>query len=134
MVSIMGEPGSGPVRAPYSPVDQGTGMHALSAILAALLHKRNTGEGCRIDVSLFDTGIAFLGYMMQSYWEKGAEPKRFGCAHESLCPYQNFMAADKPILIGVASELLWQRTRSQAGPYSTTKVRTTENCNPSASP
>lgn len=115
MVSIMGEPDSGPVRAPYSPVDQGTGMHALSAILAALLHKRNTGEGCRIDVSLFDTGVAFLGYMMQSYWEKGAEPKRFGCAHESLCPYQNFMAADKPILIGVASEPLWQRFCAAVG-------------------
>lgn len=107
MVSIMGEPDSGPVRAPYSPVDQGTGMHAQNAILAALLNKNNTGEGCRIDVSLFDTGIAFLGYMMQSFWEKGTEPKRFGCAHESLCPYQHFMAADKPILIGIASEPLW---------------------------
>lgn len=109
MVSIMGEPGSGPVRAPYSPVDQGTGLHAQSAILAALLNRQKTGEGCQIDVSLFDTGIAFLGYVMQNFWEKGVEPARFGCAHESLCPYQPFQASDKLMLIGIASEPLWQR-------------------------
>lgn len=109
MVSIMGEPGSGPVRAPYSPVDQGTGMHALSAVLAALLQRHKTGEGCQIEVSLFDTGIGFLGYMMQSFWEKGVEPARYGCAHESLCPYEAFQASDKHVLIGIASEPLWQR-------------------------
>jgi len=109
MVSVMGEPGSGPVRAPYSPVDQGTGMHALSSILAALLQRGRTGEGCQIEVSLFDTGIGLLGYMMQSFWEKGSEPARLGCAHESLCPYQAFQASDKAVLIGVASEPLWRR-------------------------
>lgn len=109
MVSVMGEPGSGPVRAPYSPVDQGAGMHALSSILAALLNRGRTGEGCRIEVSLFETGLGLLGYMMQSYWEKGAEPARLGCAHESLCPYQAFQAADRHVLIGVASEPLWRK-------------------------
>lgn len=109
MVSIMGEPGSGPVRAPFSPVDQGTGMHAYSSILAALLNRDRTGEGCRIDVSLFDTGVSFLGYMLQAYWERGTEPERYGCAHESLCPYQAFEASDRLVLIGIASEPLWKR-------------------------
>jgi crotonobetainyl-CoA:carnitine CoA-transferase CaiB-like acyl-CoA transferase len=109
MLSFMGEPDSGPVRAPFSPVDQGTGMHALSSILLALLSRDRTGEGCRIDVSLFDTGVAFLGYMLQGYWERGTEPQRFGCAHESLCPYEAFQASDKRVLIGVASEPLWRR-------------------------
>lgn len=109
MVSIMGEPDNGPVRAPFSPVDQGTGMHAYSSILAALLNRDRTGEGCRIDVSLFDTGVSFLGYMLQAYWERGTEPARYGCAHESLCPYQAFEASDRPVLIGIASESLWKR-------------------------
>ncbi|NYT61606.1 CoA transferase [Alcaligenaceae bacterium] len=109
MCSIMGEPGSGPVRAPFSPVDQGTGMHATSAILAALLERGRTGRGCLVEVSLFETGVAFLGYMFQAYWERGTEPERFGCAHESLCPYEAFNASDKSVLIGVASEPLWRR-------------------------
>lgn len=109
MCSIMGEPDSGPVRAPYSPVDQGTGMHATSAVLAALLERGRTGRGCLVEVSLFETGVAFLGYMFQAYWERGTEPQRFGCAHESLCPYEAFSAADKSVLIGIASEPLWRR-------------------------
>lgn len=115
MVSIMGEPDSGPVRAPFSPVDQGTGMHALSAILAALLNRERTGEGCQIEVSLFETGVAFLGYMIQAYWERGTQPQRFGCAHESLCPYEAFKASDGLVLIGVASEQLWQQFCKVAG-------------------
>lgn len=109
MQSIMGEPDRTPVRAPFSPVDQGTGMHAYSSILAATLHRERTGKGSQIEVSLFDTGISYLSYMFQSYWERGTEPQRFGCAHEALCPYQAFDASDKPILIGVASETLWER-------------------------
>lgn len=109
MCSIMGEPDSGPVRAPYSPVDQGTGMHATSAVLAALLERGRTGRGCLVEVSLFETGVAFLGYMFQAYWERGTEPQRFGCAHESLCPYEAFPAADNSVLIGIASEPLWRR-------------------------
>ncbi len=109
MCSIMGEPDSGPVRAPFSPIDQGTGMHATSAILAALLDREKNGKGCRIEVSLFETGVALLGYMFQSYWERGSEPERMGCAHESLCPYEAYQAQDNRLLIGVASESLWDR-------------------------
>lgn len=109
MLSMMGEPGRGPVRAPYSPVDQGTGAHAYSSILAALLNRNLSGEGVHIDVSLFDTGISFLGYMFQAYWERGTEPARHACAHESLCPYEAFASADKLIVIGIASEPLWKR-------------------------
>lgn len=109
MLSMMGEPGRGPVRAPYSPVDQGTGAHAYSSILAALLNRQRTGEGVHIDVSLFDTGVSFLAYMFQAYWERGTEPARHACAHESLCPYEAFPTADKLIVIGIASEPLWKR-------------------------
>ena len=60
-------------------------------------------------MSLFDTGVSYLGYMLQSYWERGTEPQRLGCAHKSLCPYQAFDASDKQVLIGIASEPLWQQ-------------------------
>ncbi|MGE8612753.1 MAG: CaiB/BaiF CoA transferase family protein [Achromobacter veterisilvae] len=115
MQSITGEPDRPPVRAPFSPVDQGTGMHAYSSILAAIINRDRSGDGCQIDVSLFDTGISYLGYMFQAYWERGTEPQRFGCAHEALCPYQAFDASDKHVLIGIASETLWKRFCEVAG-------------------
>ncbi|OZI77847.1 CaiB/BaiF CoA transferase family protein [Bordetella genomosp. 12] len=108
MMALTGEEKGSPVRSPISPIDQATGMHAGMGIVAALLRRERDGRGCRIEASLFDTAVGFMGYVMQSYWERGTEPRRWGSAHESLCPYQVFDAADGPFLLGVANDSLWQ--------------------------
>lgn len=115
MMSITGEPDGAPARSPFSPVDQATGFHAVSGILAALLNRERSGEGARIEVSLFETAIAFLAYFFQGYWEKGTQPQKAGSGHESLCPYQAFQAADKPVLLGVANDALWRKFCTLAG-------------------
>tara|TARA_R110000851_G_scaffold330541_1_gene503484 strand:- start:191 stop:862 length:672 start_codon:yes stop_codon:yes gene_type:complete len=89
-------------------------MHALSGILAALYARENTGRGKAVEVSLFETALALLGYNFQSFWEKGKEPVRCGSSHEGLCPYQVFEAADGAVMIGVANDSLWQRFCSVA--------------------
>ncbi|MDB5857611.1 MAG: coA-transferase family protein [Ramlibacter sp.] len=109
MISITGEPDGPPVRSPFSPVDQGTGLHALIGILAALHERERTGTGSTVEASLFDTATGFLGYFLQNFWERGTEPTRAGSGHESLCPYQVFETADKPLILGVANDSLWQR-------------------------
>jgi crotonobetainyl-CoA:carnitine CoA-transferase CaiB-like acyl-CoA transferase len=101
MLSVTGEAGGAPVRSPFSPVDQGTGLHALIGILAGLLERGRTGRGLKVDASLFDTSLAFLGYFLQGFWQRGTEPVRVGSGHESLCPYQVFDTADKPVILGV---------------------------------
>ncbi|SAI00920.1 acyl-CoA transferase [Bordetella ansorpii] len=108
MMALTGEEEGEPVRSPISPIDQATGMHAAIGILAAAVRRLRTGRGGRVEASLFDTSLAFMGYVMQSYWERGTEPRRWGSAHESLCPYQVFQASDRPILLGVANDTLWQ--------------------------
>lgn len=115
MLSITGAPGGPPVRSPFSPVDQGTGLHALIGILAALQQRHATGRGTRIDASLFDTSVAFLAYFLQGYWERGSEPDKPGSGHESLCPYEVFQASDKPLILGVANDQLWRRFCAVAG-------------------
>lgn len=108
MMSITGEENGAPVRSPISPIDQATGLHAAIGILAATVKRQRTGQGARIEASLFDTSLAFMSYVMQSFWERGTEPKRWGSAHESLCPYQVFQTSDRPLLLGVANDTLWQ--------------------------
>jgi crotonobetainyl-CoA:carnitine CoA-transferase CaiB-like acyl-CoA transferase len=115
MLSITGEDKGAPVRSPFSPVDQATGFHALSGILAALLERAKTGRGALVETSLFDSSLAFLAYFFQAYWEKGTEPVKSGSGHESLCPYQAFQAADKYILLGVANDVLWRKFCDLAG-------------------
>lgn len=109
MLSITGEPDGPPVRSPFSPVDQGTGMNATIGILGALLKRQQTGQGMHIDASLFDTAVGFLGYFLQGFWQRGTEPQRPGSGHESLCPYKVFDTADKPLILGVANDSLWQK-------------------------
>jgi len=107
MLALTGTPGGPPARAPFSPVDQATGLHALIGVLAALHERHATGVGQTIEASLFDTSTAFLGYYLQNYWERGTEPQRPGSGHESLCPYDLFETADRPLFLGVASDALW---------------------------
>jgi crotonobetainyl-CoA:carnitine CoA-transferase CaiB-like acyl-CoA transferase len=109
MLSITGDEGSAPMRSPFSPVDQGTGMHALIGILAALLRRHQTGEGCSVEASLFDTSTAFLAYFLQNYWNSDKEPKKAGVGHASLCPYGVFDTADRPVILGIANDTLWRK-------------------------
>ncbi|MGH8629244.1 MAG: CaiB/BaiF CoA transferase family protein, partial [Burkholderiales bacterium] len=109
MLSITGERDGPPVRSPFSPVDQATGLHALVGILAALYRRERTGQGATVEASLFDTATGFLGYFLQSFWERGTEPEKPGSGHESLCPYQVFDTADKPLILGVANDALWKK-------------------------
>jgi crotonobetainyl-CoA:carnitine CoA-transferase CaiB-like acyl-CoA transferase len=115
IMAMTGERGGGPARSPFSPIDQSTGMNAFSGILAALLERNRTGEGCRLEVSLFETAAALLGYNFQIFWEKGSLPEKCGSGHESLCPYQAFDAMDRPVLIGIANDNLWRRFTAGIG-------------------
>ncbi|MBS7707987.1 CaiB/BaiF CoA transferase family protein [Chelatococcus asaccharovorans] len=108
IMSITGEKGGAPARSAFSPLDQTTGIHAALGILAALRHRDRTGEGQFLEVSLFETALAFLGYTAQTFWATGRTPGRSGSGHESLCPYQAFQAADGHILIAVGNDKLWK--------------------------
>jgi crotonobetainyl-CoA:carnitine CoA-transferase CaiB-like acyl-CoA transferase len=108
MLSLTGEPGGPPARSPFSPVDQATGIHAVVGIMGALFQRDRTGRGAKIEASLFDSAVGFLGYFLQNYWQRGTEPERPGSGHESLCPYQAFGTADAPIILGIANDGFWR--------------------------
>jgi crotonobetainyl-CoA:carnitine CoA-transferase CaiB-like acyl-CoA transferase len=115
IMALTGDEGGGYIRSPISPIDQMTGSHAFSGILASLLERHTTGKGGTVNVSLFETAVGLLGYNVQTYWERGVQPPKCGSSHESLCPYQAFEAADGPIMIGVANDNLWRKFCSVAG-------------------
>jgi crotonobetainyl-CoA:carnitine CoA-transferase CaiB-like acyl-CoA transferase len=115
MLSLTGQPDGPPARSPFSPVDQATGLHAVIGLMGGLMQRDRTGRGVKIETSLFDSAVGFLGYFLQSYWQRGTEPERLGSGHESLCPYQAFDTADAPIILGIANDALWQSFCELAG-------------------
>lgn len=108
MLALTGEPGGPPARSPFSPIDQATGYHAVIGILGALMQRDRTERGVKIETSLFDSAVGFLGYFLQNYWLRGTEPERPGSGHESLCPYQVFATADAPMILGIANDGFWR--------------------------
>ncbi len=115
MLSLTGEPGGPAARSPFSPIDQATGYHAVIGIMGALMQRDRTGLGIKIEASLFDSAVGFLGYFLQNYWLRGTEPERPGSGHESLCPYQAFETADAPIILGIANDGFWRAFCDLAG-------------------
>jgi formyl-CoA transferase len=115
MLSTMGQPGGKLARASFSPIDLGTGMNALSGILAALLERQQTGRGTYLEVSLLDTAMGLMGYLAQNFWRSGKPPRPMGTAHPAMAPYQVFDAADGPLMIGVGNDAQWRRFCPVAG-------------------
>lgn len=109
LMSVTGEPDSGPLRIAFSPLDQTTGLHALTGILAALRQRDVTGEGSVVEVSLFETAVALLGWHAQGFWTDGKLPERVGSKHATLVPYGGFRAKDGDVLLAVGSDNLWRK-------------------------
>ena len=107
LASITGHP-AGPGRVGVSVCDIACGMSAHAAALEALIARARTGEGRRIEVSLFD-GMADWMTVPLLYLEgTGQAPRRIGLAHPSICPYGAFELQDGSlVLIAIQNEREW---------------------------
>ena len=110
LMSITGEPDGEPQKIGIAVTDIGAGMWSAFAIMAALHHREQHGEGQYIDISMMDAQVAWLTYQAAYFFANGEPPKRMGAAHPTLVPYQAFMCQDgKYINVAVGSERIWGR-------------------------
>jgi crotonobetainyl-CoA:carnitine CoA-transferase CaiB-like acyl-CoA transferase len=105
LVSVTGEPGRPGVRVGASVVDQGTGVWAALAIVAAL----HAGGGRTIEISLFETVVALMPYQVAGYLATGEVPGRHGTAFPLIAPYQVFRVRDGELMIAAANDGLFRR-------------------------
>ena len=108
LMSITGESKDKPPMKVGAPItDITAGLLASSGILAALVHREKTGEGQRVDTSLFEAGI------VHTYWQSaiagatGRSPGPLGSAHPLTAPYQAFKTKDKWITVGASNQNTW---------------------------
>ena len=110
LMSITGEPDGEPQKIGIAVTDIGSGMWSAFAIMAAIHHRHEHGEGQYIDVSMLDAQVAWLTYQAGTYFANGTPPKRLGAAHPTLVPYQAFPCQDGKLLnLAVGSERIWDR-------------------------
>ena len=110
LMSITGEPDGEPQKGGIAVSDIGAGMWAAFAVMTALHHRSNSGDGQHIDISMLDAQVAWMTYQAAYFFANEEPPKRLGAAHPTLVPYQAFMSQDgKYVNVAVGSERLWER-------------------------
>ncbi|HVU71737.1 MAG TPA: CaiB/BaiF CoA-transferase family protein [Mycobacteriales bacterium] len=107
--SVTGKPGE-PAKPGISVADIGTGMHAYSAVLAALIARASTGRGTVISVALFDVIAEWMTPFLHQarYGDLVLEPN--GVGSPLLAPYGDYITSDGArIVVGTANDREWRR-------------------------
>ncbi|HMA14961.1 MAG TPA: CoA transferase [Kiloniellaceae bacterium] len=110
LMSITGEgPGRPPVKVGAPVTDITAGILAAMGVCAAYARKLQTGEGQRVDTSLFEAGIVHTYWQSAIAFATGISPGAMGSAHPLNAPYQAFRTADGWVNIGAANQKNWER-------------------------
>ena len=104
LMSITGAADETPLKVGVAIADIIAGLHAVGAIMAALHHRQQTGEGQFIDIALFDAQLSALVNVASAYLISGAPPRRFGNAHPTIVPYQAMPTADGWLMLAVGND------------------------------
>ena len=89
--------------------DLASSMYATVGILLALYQRERTGRGQVIDISMFESALAWLGYFPHHYWHRGEEPERVGMRHHYIVPYGPYLAGDNVyVSLAVATPQDWE--------------------------
>jgi CoA:oxalate CoA-transferase len=94
LLSLTGHPDGPPARVGVSIGDIVAGLFLAIGIEAALLRRKETGEGTKVDVAMLDAQIAILENALTTHLVTGALPGRQGTRHPNIAPFQAFTAGD----------------------------------------
>jgi crotonobetainyl-CoA:carnitine CoA-transferase CaiB-like acyl-CoA transferase len=108
LMSLTGEPDGPPTRFGMSMIDFMTGMTGMVGLLSCLMRAKATGEGCDVDVSLFDVALHQLSYPGVWYLNGGVMPTRLPrSAHPSLTPVQTVRTKDGWLYLMCMLDKFW---------------------------
>ena len=110
MMSVTGEgEGRPPVKCGPPLTDITAGILGAMGVVTALYARERTGEGQRVDTSLYEAGI------VQTFWQSavalatGESPGPLGSAHPLAAPYEALPTADGWITVGGWNQVNWLR-------------------------
>lgn len=106
LLSMAGSDDS-PARVPIPITDILAGKDAAFAIVSALHHRDQTGEGQELDVSLFASCVASLYQFLYRYWYKEETPKRWATRHPFMVPYGVYRTKDGLVNVAALGDQQW---------------------------
>ncbi|RRV10062.1 CoA transferase [Pseudomonas sp. v388] len=108
-LSVTGGPGDEQMaKAGCSIADIAAGMYAYTGVLSALMLRDKTGVGSRIDVSMLESLVEWMGYPMYYAYNGAPPPARAGASHSTIYPYGPFPTGDGgTVMLGLQNEREW---------------------------
>ncbi|MSQ21231.1 MAG: CoA transferase [Betaproteobacteria bacterium] len=107
LMSLTGQPASGPTRVGIPIGDVVAGMWAALGIQSAVIERARTGKGQRVETSLLAGLIGLLTVQGQRQLTLNETPSIAGNDHPVICPYGMFEANDGPFNMAAATEDMW---------------------------
>jgi crotonobetainyl-CoA:carnitine CoA-transferase CaiB-like acyl-CoA transferase len=107
IMSVTGPVGGPPYRVGIAQADITAGMFAAYGIMVALFHRERSGQGQKVETSLFQSQIAQLTFQAGRFFATGESPRPQGNQHPLIAPYESFKTKDGHINIAVGNNALW---------------------------
>lgn len=107
---LTGYPDGPPLRSSIPHTDQVSALYADFAILAALEHRRRTGQGQWIDLSQYQAGVSILPQALLDYALNGRVQGRMANRHQWMAPHGVYRCrgADDWLAIAVGNDAEWE--------------------------
>lgn len=109
LMSVTGEPGSGPMRAGIAICDTTAGLYGAFGILMALYERERTGKGQWVQTSLLESQMAILDLQAARWLVSKEVPTQAGNNHPTMIPTGLFNAQDGLLTLQVPGQVMWQR-------------------------
>ena len=115
--STLGYAGGAPLGLKHAFGDICGALHAVFAIVSALYHRKRTGAGQYIDVSMLRATVATQGVGLMEYALTGRSLRPQGNYDPTLAPYGNYPCAgdDRWVSIAVGSPAEWEGLTAAMG-------------------
>lgn len=111
-MSVTGLPGSPPVKPGPTIGDTGTGLHCAIGILAAYIHRLETGEGQKVEVAMQDAVVNFTRVAMLGHYLTGKPVQRQGNRILGMAPGDIYPCAPEGpndyVYLTASSEEMWE--------------------------
>lgn len=102
IMAMTGEAGSAPVKCGAPVVDYATGTTAATAILAALLHRKDHGRGQFVEVAMSDVALILCSSHLTGHLWNGWHPEQKGNRYP-FATIGCYQAADEPLMISASN-------------------------------
>lgn len=108
LMGITGADADSPMKVGAGVGDLFPAALAAFALVCGVQKARTSGEGCFIDVSMYDSIISLCERIIYQYSYTGVSPKPMGASHPLLCPFGNFKTSDGWITIAASQDHHWR--------------------------